>query len=79
MMEWFLKKTIRIYQITLSPFWGAQCKYYPTCSNYAISAIEQHGSIRGGYLAIKRICRCNPWERGGYDPVPEVKNNIDKS
>ena len=46
------------------------CKYYPTCSQYAIEAIEKYGAIKGGFLAIKRILRCNPFSKGGYDPVP---------
>ena len=49
------------------------CRHIPTCSNYAIEAIEKHGSIKGSFLAIKRIIRCNPWGTSGYDPVPERK------
>ncbi|MBR7176508.1 MAG: membrane protein insertion efficiency factor YidD [Bacteroidales bacterium] len=61
---------IRIYQITLSPFIGRNCRYTPTCSNYGIEAIKKYGAIKGGWLTIKRILSCNPWGGSGYDPVP---------
>lgn len=60
---------IRIYQMTLSPLIGRQCRFVPTCSNYAIEAIERHGLFRGGAMAAWRILRCNPFCRGGFDPV----------
>lgn len=66
----FLILLIRIYQITLSPFIGRSCRYYPTCSNYGIEAIQKYGAIKGGWLTIKRILSCNPWGGSGYDPVP---------
>ena len=61
---------IRIYQITLSPFIGGNCRYTPTCSNYGIEAIKKYGALKGGWLTIKRILSCNPWGGSGYDPVP---------
>lgn len=61
---------IRIYQVTLSPFIGRNCRYTPTCSNYGIEAIKKYGAIKGGWLTIKRILSCNPWGGSGYDPVP---------
>lgn len=61
---------IRGYQLAISPFLGRSCRYYPTCSAYAIEAVERHGALKGGWLACKRICRCHPWHPGGYDPVP---------
>jgi putative membrane protein insertion efficiency factor len=71
MISKILQGLVRLYQITLSPYWGAQCRFYPTCSCYAIDALKQHGAIKGTYLAVNRICRCNPWAKGGIDPVPE--------
>lgn len=78
-MKNLLKKAIvfliRTYQVTLSPrFSGGACRYTPTCSQYAIEAIEIHGVFKGSLLAIKRILRCNPFFKGGYDPVPPKKN-----
>lgn len=61
---------IRTYQWTLRPFIGANCRFEPTCSEYAISALRTHGTLRGTSLAVWRILRCNPWSAGGYDPVP---------
>lgn len=62
---------IKFYRKYLSSAKGySSCKYYPTCSAYALEAIEKYGAARGGYLAVKRILRCNPFSRGGYDPVP---------
>jgi putative membrane protein insertion efficiency factor len=62
---------IRVYQLTLSPWLGLQCRYEPTCSKYAAEALERHGVIRGVWLAAKRLGRCHPWGRSGYDPVPK--------
>lgn len=61
---------IRAYQYALSPMFGQRCKYYPTCSNYAIEAVRVHGALRGAGLATWRIMRCNPFSHGGVDPVP---------
>ena len=61
---------IRAYQYLLSPWWGSQCRFTPTCSHYAVEALERHGALAGLWLAIKRILRCHPWSAGGYDPVP---------
>jgi putative membrane protein insertion efficiency factor len=64
---------IRAYQLLLSPLLGARCRFYPTCSAYALDAIETHGAIRGTWLALKRILKCHPWHPGGVDPVPPPK------
>jgi len=61
---------IKKYQIYISPMKRTKCPYFPTCSNYAIEAIDKHGAIKGGILALWRIVRCNPFSHGGYDPVP---------
>jgi putative membrane protein insertion efficiency factor len=61
---------IRLYQLTLSPWLGAPCRYEPTCSRYAAEAIARFGARRGTWLALKRLGRCHPWGRSGYDPVP---------
>lgn len=61
---------IKLYQITLSPLIGRQCRYLPTCSNYGLEAIRKHGPFKGGWLTLKRILSCNPWGGSGYDPVP---------
>ena len=58
------------YKLLLSPFFGQQCRFYPTCSSYAKEAIERHGALRGGWLGVKRMLRCNPWCAGGVDEVP---------
>jgi putative membrane protein insertion efficiency factor len=64
---------IRAYQILISPWSLGKCRFVPTCSNYAIEAINLHGVIHGVYLSAGRILRCNPFNPGGYDPVPEKK------
>ena len=60
---------IRVYQLTLSPWLGRQCRFEPTCSVYAAEAIEIHGTLRGSLMALRRIGRCHPWGGSGYDPV----------
>jgi uncharacterized protein len=62
---------IRIYQWTLSPLLGPRCRFYPSCSQYALEAIQRFGVLRGGWLALARLARCHPWHAGGFDPVPE--------
>jgi conserved hypothetical protein YidD len=60
---------IKLYQKTFSKLFGNRCKYYPSCSEYTKQAIEKYGSIKGIWLGIKRICKCNPFSNGGYDPL----------
>ncbi len=69
-MRYVLKYLIRGYQLAISPLFGPSCRFYPSCSHYAIEAIETHGSLRGVWLTVKRISRCHPWHEGGFDPVP---------
>lgn len=65
-----LTGAVRVYQYTIRPFIGAQCRFEPSCSHYAIEALGVHGALRGSELSVRRILRCNPWHAGGFDPVP---------
>lgn len=73
-MRWLLVGLIRIYQIVISPLLGQRCRYYPSCSAYALEAIQVHGALRGTWLGARRLARCHPWSDGGYDPVPRARN-----
>jgi putative membrane protein insertion efficiency factor len=64
---------IRFYQRFISPGLSPSCRFEPTCSSYAVEALQQHGAARGSWMAIRRIGRCHPWHRGGYDPVPPAR------
>jgi putative membrane protein insertion efficiency factor len=61
---------VQLYRWTLSPFLGRFCRFQPTCSVYAQDALREHGALTGGWLAVKRLCRCHPWGSSGFDPVP---------
>lgn len=65
---------IRVYQWVLSPWLGGNCRFYPSCSHYALEAVETHGALRGGWLALRRLLRCHPLAPGGVDLVPPPKN-----
>ncbi len=69
---------IRFYQKKISPLFGPRCRYYPTCSQYAVESVERFGVIKGSFLALLRLLRCNPLFPGGYDPVPEKKEKRKK-
>ncbi len=69
MLTWIALKLIRLYQIFISPLFPPACRFYPTCSEYGYQAIAKYGIIKGGAKAVWRILRCNPFSRGGYDPV----------
>ncbi|MDP1952430.1 MAG: membrane protein insertion efficiency factor YidD [Betaproteobacteria bacterium] len=69
-MSRFLLALIHIYRYSLSPLLGPNCRFFPTCSDYALQAIDKHGAGYGSWLALKRIARCHPWHPGGFDPVP---------
>ncbi len=69
-MKKFLIAGIKLYQKYLSPMKNTKCPYFPCCSQYGIEAIQKHGVLKGGALAVWRILRCNPFSKGGYDPVP---------
>ena len=70
MMKKILISFVRFYQLTFSSFMGHTCRFQPTCSEYARQAIEIHGPLKGGYLTLKRLLKCHPWGKSGYDPVP---------
>ena len=74
-MRHLLIALLRAYRFAISPLYGQVCRYHPSCSAYALEAVTEHGSIKGSWLAVKRIGRCNPWSRGGYDPVPPRKTS----
>lgn len=69
-MRWLLIVLLRGYRAVVSPLYGQVCRYHPSCSAYALEAVTVHGSVRGSWLAARRVGRCHPWAAGGYDPVP---------
>ena len=73
-MKKILILLIRFYQKFISPMFPAKCRFYPTCSQYTLEAIKEHGTIKGTYLGIRRILKCHPFHEGGYDPVPKKEN-----
>ncbi|MEH7097650.1 membrane protein insertion efficiency factor YidD [Neobacillus vireti] len=75
MLKKFFILLIRFYQVVISPIKPPSCRFYPTCSQYGLDAIQRFGAIKGGWLTIKRISKCHPFHPGGVDPVPEKKQN----
>jgi uncharacterized protein len=69
-MRAILKFAIQSYRYAVSPLLGHNCRFAPSCSEYAEQAIDRHGALKGTYLALKRLARCHPWSAGGYDPIP---------
>ena len=69
-MKYVLLKLVRFYQVAISPMLPPRCRYTPTCSQYAVEALQKHGACKGSMLALRRICRCHPFGGSGYDPVP---------
>ena len=69
-LAWPLIWLVKFYRFAISPWLGGNCRFQPTCSEYAIEALKTHGVLRGGWLAARRISRCHPWGGSGYDPVP---------
>jgi putative membrane protein insertion efficiency factor len=70
-MKTLLVAILRGYRFLVSPMLGPNCRFHPSCSAYAIEALERHGALRGGWISFRRVCRCHPWHAGGYDPVPD--------
>ena len=75
-MQRILILLLRAYQLAISPLLGNRCRFYPSCSCYAHSAIAAYGARRGGWLALRRLLRCHPWHAGGFDPVPELPKKV---
>ena len=75
MIKNFLIKTIRLYQLILSPLLGSNCRFEPTCSQYFIEAVEMNGALKGSMMGIKRLLKCHPWHPGGFDPVCKNHQN----
>jgi putative membrane protein insertion efficiency factor len=69
-MKPLLLALIRIYKYMISPFLGSRCRFFPSCSEYALEAVDKYGAFKGACLGLKRIFRCHPWNTGGFDPVP---------
>lgn len=76
-MKTILRLLIRAYQLSISPYLGQNCRFYPNCSAYALEAIGRHGAWRGALLSGKRLCKCHPWHPGGADPVPPANPSTD--
>lgn len=72
-MKALLLLLLRGYKLGVSPFLGQNCRFYPSCSDYAAQAVREHGALCGSVLAAKRVCKCHPWHPGGVDPVPPKK------
>ena len=70
-MRYLLIGLLQVYRRFVSPLYGDVCRYYPSCSAYALESVRKHGSLRGGWLAVRRVASCHPWSPGGLDPVPE--------
>ena len=73
-MKTVLLLLLRFYQLAISPYLGQNCRFYPSCSDYARQAIDRHGAAAGMLLAAQRLCKCHPWHAGGVDPVPDKKS-----
>ncbi|WP_091644771.1 membrane protein insertion efficiency factor YidD [Aquisalimonas asiatica] len=72
-MRTVVTRILRLYQLIISPLFGPCCRFHPSCSQYAIEAVNSHGVLRGTWLAVRRLLKCHPWHPGGVDPVPEPR------
>ncbi|QLE87651.1 MULTISPECIES: membrane protein insertion efficiency factor YidD [Shewanella] len=77
-LQWLATTLIRGYQTFISPMMGPKCRFHPTCSHYAIEAIQVHGFVKGSWFAVKRVLKCHPLHPGGEDPVPQKNNRCNK-
>lgn len=75
-MKYLLIALLKGYRAVISPLYWQTCRYHPTCSAYALQAVQTHGSIKGSWLALRRLLRCHPWTPGGYDPVPPHPSRV---
>ena len=75
-MRYLAAALIRLYQWTLSPLLGPTCRFYPSCSQYALQSVLRFGFFHGSWLALKRLGRCHPWHPGGFDPVPQARPHV---
>jgi len=75
-MKLLLLLLLRAYKLGISPMLGQNCRFYPSCSDYAREAIVSHGAVRGSLLAGRRLCKCHPWNAGGFDPVPDISSLV---
>jgi putative membrane protein insertion efficiency factor len=78
-LAWPLIQLVRLYRLAISPWLGANCRFDPTCSSYAIEALQAYGILKGTWLAMRRIGRCHPWGGSGYDPVPGVEGDTSET
>lgn len=79
LLSWPLIGLVKLYRVAISPWLGVSCRFQPSCSEYAIEALSEHGVLRGTWLAAKRVGRCHPWGGSGYDPVPGTDEDDDES
>jgi uncharacterized protein len=78
-LRWLLIGFLRAYRLLVSPLYGQVCRYHPSCSAYALEAVTAHGSLKGTWLAVRRLGHCHPWAAGGYDPVPPRRTSAESS
>jgi hypothetical protein len=76
-VKYLLIGLLKAYRFAISPLYGQVCRYHPSCSAYALEAVTVHGALKGTWLSVRRVGRCNPWSRGGYDPVPAKPDQND--
>lgn len=78
-MKYVLVALLRMYRFAISPLYGDVCRYYPTCSAYALESVQVHGAVKGSWLSVRRLARCHPWAAGGFDYVPPRKSSYASS